>query len=210
MKFLVVILILCASTMTAQNKYEQGMRKAFELMEAEKLDEASNLFQRIATAESDNWLPAYYVAQIAIMKNWKDFDNREEASLKANLDVAQEYINAMRTITQENAYADHLQAQLYTVWVAHDGMKYGMKYAGTIGTIYSKMNKAEPDNPIFIAAKAEWDMGSASYFGTSVKPYCNELNRAITLFATFKPATEFHPSYGLERAKEVAIACNTN
>lgn len=209
MKHLFLLLAICSSTlMIAQTKYEQGMRKAFELWEADKLDEASNLFERIATAEKDNWLPSYYVAQIAIIKNWDDFDNRKEATLKVNLDKAQEFLNTTRSIDQKNPYADYLQAQLYTVWVAHDGMKYGMKYAGEIGALYNKIASQEPDNPMFIASKAGWDMGSAKYFGTSTDPYCGELHRAIALFATFKPETEFHPTGSVESALETAQDCN--
>lgn len=209
MKHFLVLIAICISTVTiAQTNYEKGMRKAMELWDADKLDEASNLFERIATAEKDNWLPSYYVAQIAIVKNWKDFENQKEATLKLNLDNAQEYVNMMRTLDIKNPYADYLQAQLYTVWVAYDGMKYGMKYAGTIGELYQKMVNKEPDNPIFIAGKAQWDMGSAKYFGSTIEPYCTALQRAITLFATFKPATEFHPSYGLKGAQEAAMDCN--
>lgn len=209
MKHLLLIIALCSSTfLMAQTKYEQGMTKAMELWEENKLDEASNLFERIATVEKDNWLPTYYVAQIAIIRNWRDFENREEATMKATLDKAQEFINTMRTIAPDNPYADHLQVQLYTVWVAHDGMKYGMKYAGTIGELNQKMVNKEPDNPIFIAEKAQWDMGSARYFGSSIKPCCAELQRAITLFATFKPETKFHPEGNVKRALESAEACN--
>jgi len=209
MKHLLIIIALCSSTfLVAQTKYEQGMRKAMELWDQDKLDEASNLFERIATVEKDNWLPSYHVAQIAIVKNWRDFENQNETTLKVNGDKAQEYINAMRTIEKDNPYADYLQAQLYTVWVAYDGMKYGMKYAGTIGELYQKMVKKDPDNPIFIADKAQWDMGSAKYFGSSIEPYCAELKHAIELFATFKPETEFHPKGNIKRALESAEACN--
>ncbi|WP_405202391.1 hypothetical protein [Dokdonia sp. LLG6352-1] len=209
MKHLLLIIALCSSTfLIAQTKYEQGMRKAMELWDQDKLDEASNLFERIATVEKDNWLPSYHVAQIAIVKNWRDFENQNETTLKVNGDKAQEYINAMCTIEKDNPYADYLQAQLYTVWVAYDGMKYGMKYAGTIGELYQKMVKKDPDNPIFIADKAQWDMGSAKYFGSSIEPYCAELKRAIELFATFKPETEFHPKGNVKRALESAEACN--
>ncbi len=55
--------------------------------------------------------------------------------------------------------------------------------------------------------KAEWDMGSAAFFGTSIEPYCKEVQRAIDLFATFKPETPFHPNYGLERAQELIKEC---
>lgn len=208
MRSLIYIVLFCASTLTAQTKYEQGMRKAFELWNAEKTDEASNLFERIATAEKEEWLPNYYVAQIAIVKNWQDFDNIEEATLKANLDKAQEYLNNASSITEGNPYITYLQAQLYTVWVAHDGMKYGIKYAGRIGQMYQEIVDKHPENPIFIAAKASWDMGSARYFGKPVTPYCDELQRAIKLFATFKPETEFHPKGNVKAYTETLQQCN--
>ncbi|TVZ51584.1 hypothetical protein [Dokdonia sp. Hel_I_53] len=207
MKFVLYVLLFFAVTMSAQTNYEKGMQKAFSLWEDDKLDEASNMFERIATVEKDNWLPVYYIAQIAILKNWKDFENRNESELKLNLDKSQDFLNRMRSMEQSSPYADFLQAQLYTVWVAHDGMKYGMKYAAKIGALYERIVKIEPDNPIFIASKAEWDMGTARYFGKAVTPYCNELQRAISLFPTFKPASEFHPKGDIKRVLKSAEAC---
>lgn len=208
MKSLIVIaFVLLSAVGTAQTPYEKGMRKAFGLWEENKLDEASNLFERIASAEKENWLPEYYVAQIHILKCWTTWDSRDESSLKVNLDKAQEHINNILTIDKENPYAKQMQAQLYTVWVAHDGMKYGMKYSGKVSELYGKALASEPENPIFIFNKAEWDIGAAQYFGSSTEPYCKEIKRAIDLFATFKPATEFHPSYGLERAEEAYKQC---
>ncbi len=54
----------------AQSNYEKGMQKAFELWETNPT-EASNLFERIATADTDNWLPSYYAAQINIIKSFR-------------------------------------------------------------------------------------------------------------------------------------------
>jgi len=60
-----------------------------------------------------------------------------------------------------------------------------------------------PNNPRVILSKAEWDIGSATYFNQSVEPYCKDIQRAIDLFATFKPEGEFYPTYGEERAKKI-------
>ena len=201
------ILFFVAALGNSQTPYEKGMGKAFELWNENKLDEAANLFERIAAAEEEQWLPDYYTAQIYVLKCWNAWEDKTEASLKANLDKAQEHINNMLTIDKENPYAKQMQAQLYTVWVAYDGAKYGMKYSGKVSELYAKAKAADPENPIFIFNKAEWDMGAARYFGSSTEPYCKEIKRAIDLFATFKPATEFHPSYGLERAQEVYAEC---
>ena len=47
------VLIFIASLGTAQTPYEKGMRKAFELWDNNKMDEAANLFERIATGPDE-------------------------------------------------------------------------------------------------------------------------------------------------------------
>ena len=56
-------------------------------------------------------------------------------------------------------------------------------------------------------SKAEFEMGSAKFFGTDTKPICAQIEKSIELFATFKPQTVFHPKWGLERAQEAAKDC---
>jgi hypothetical protein len=64
-----------------------------------------------------------------------------------------------------------------------------------------------PKNPRVILSKAEWDMGSARYFGKDTTPYCKDVERALELFATFNSETPFYPTWGEERAKEVLENC---
>jgi len=204
---IIVLILMLTGAVHAQSNYEKGMTKAFELWDNQKTDEAANLFQRIAAAETEQWLPDYYVGQLSVLKCWNNWGKQDLTTLKANLDKAQEYVNSIKTKEKGNPYAAYLQAQIYTVWVAYDGMKYGPKYSGQVVTLYNAMLAAQPENPIFILNKAEWDMGGAKFFGTSIAPYCKEIQRAIDLFATFKPETPFHPTYGLERAQEIIKEC---
>ncbi len=102
------------------------------------MEEASNLFQRIATAEKDNWLPYFYVAQSEIVKVWMQWEDRDESMLKAQTAKAQEYINTANSFTENNEYMMYLQAQLHTIWVAHDGMKYGMTLSPKVIQLYEK------------------------------------------------------------------------
>ncbi len=58
MKYLIILLIAStALTSIGQNRYEEGMQMALDLWGADKPLEAVNLFERIATAEPDEWLP---------------------------------------------------------------------------------------------------------------------------------------------------------
>lgn len=123
------------------------------------------------------------------------------------MDKAQEFVNNIKTKSKDEPYAKQIQAQLYTVWVAHDGMKYGMKYSAKVAQLYNEALSEQPDNPIFIFNKAEWEIGAATFFGTPIDAQCTAIQKAIELFPTFRPETPFHPSEGLERAIEVAKQC---
>ena len=60
MKTYLTLIILCLTVAVgAQDKYAQGMQKAFDLWQDNKSTEAVALFERIAQAEKDNWLPSY-------------------------------------------------------------------------------------------------------------------------------------------------------
>ena len=199
---IVVILIISHfnSHIEAQTNFEKGMTKAFELWQADKADEAINIFERIAKAEPKEWLPNYYIAQINSLKSWNE---KDETVLKAQLDKAQEHIDIAMTKSENNAELLIMQAQVLTNWVAFDGMTYGMKYGAKVSELYAKALKLNPKNPRAAFCKAEWDMGSAKYFGKDIAPYCKDIEASIELFDTFKPESEFHPNWGKERAKQV-------
>ncbi|MCW9036807.1 hypothetical protein [Altibacter sp.] len=190
----------------SQTQYEQGMRKAFDLWQGDKPWEAANLFERIANAEPDNWLPAFYIAQINIINS---FSEKDPEKLNAQLNKAQEFLNSAKALSPNNPEVLVLEAQWYTAWVVFDGQKYGMQYAGKVAEIYQKAMKLAPENPRVVLEKTEWDMGTARYFGQPIDGYCEELKRAVTLFDSFTPEGEFHPQGGKEYAeKVVASTCN--
>lgn len=183
-----------------ESKYEQGMQKAFGLWEDNQPWEAANMFERIANAEPDNWLPPYYVAMINVVSS---FGEKDKEKLTAQLKKAQDFINDASAISNDNPEIMVLQAQLYTAWIVFDGMQYGMKYSPMATELYSKALAMAPENPRMIMANAEWNIGSAKYFGGSVEPYCKEIKRAIDLSSNFEPKEKFYPRFSEERAKQV-------
>ena len=205
MKQLIIITLLLFSTVgTSQSNFEKGMNKAFELWRNGNSDEAQNMFERIANAESDQWLPHYYIAQINSLKSW---NVKDEAILKAQLDKAQEHLNSAMAISKDNPELLVMQAQVLTNWVAFDGMTYGMKYSSKISELYKQAFELDPNNPRVAFGKAEWAMGSARFFGQDTAPYCKEMERSIELFTNFKPESAIHPNWGKERAIAVVESC---
>ena len=206
MKTITLYIAIIFSTLSfGQSNYEQGMNKAFEFWANDQRDEALNLFERIANAEQDNWVPHYYVSQLNILKSW---GIKDESVLKAQLDKAQEHLNTAMGLSSNNAELMILQAQIYTNWIAFDGMTYGMKYSGKITELYNKAQSLDPENPRVVLSKAEWDMGSARYFGQDPTPHCTKVKDAIKLFETYEVEGEFHPDWGREHARNVMASCN--
>ncbi len=205
MKKLTTILFLFIGTIIfAQDRYTKGMQKAFGLWGEGKTAEASNLFERIASAEPDNWLPFYYVSQVNTVAS---FGEKDEAKLTQQLEKAQEYVDLAEAISPDNPEILVQQAMVYTAWVAFDGATHGMTLAPKVASIYAKAAELDSKNPRVIFSKAEWDMGSARYFGGDITPYCKDVERSIELFDNFKPASEFHPNWGRDRAEAILENC---
>lgn len=203
-RIIVMTLLVITGIAQAQTNFEKGMAKAFELWQANKTDEAENMFERIAKAESKEWLPNYYIAQINSLKSW---NIKDETVLKAQLDKAQEHLDLAMTKSEENAELLVMQAQVLTNWVAFDGMTYGMKYSAKVNELYEKALTLAPTNPRVVYCKAEWSMNSAKYFGKDIAPYCKAIETSIELFDIFKTESKLHPNWGKKRAEAIAKDC---
>ncbi|MGQ3086951.1 hypothetical protein, partial [Flavobacterium sp.] len=190
--------------LNAQSKFETGMQKAFALWGEKKSTEASAMFERIAAAEKTNWLPYYYVA---LVNTTDAFQTQDKEKISALLAKAQEATDNALDLSPDNAELLVMQAMIHTAWIVADPMTNGMKLSGTVNEIYSKAMKIAPDNPRVVFNKAEFEIGGARYFGKDIKPMCAEIERAVTLFANFKPETPFHPNWGKERAEQALAEC---
>lgn len=203
-KLILSIVLLGATLVNAQDRYSKGMEKAFELWQNQKVMEASNMFERIATAEPDKWLPYYYVSQINTVIS---FGEKDEGKLSKQLERAKEFLDVAKAISPNNPELLVQEALINTAWIAFDGATYGMTLSQKNAQLYQKAMKLAPNNPRVVFSKAEWDMGSARYFGKDTTPYCEDVERALELFATFKSETPFYPSWGKERAIEILESC---
>jgi hypothetical protein len=201
----IILTFLISGALASQTNYQTGMQSAFELWGKNQPSEASNLFERIAQAESNEWLPNYYAAQINIVSS---FGERDIDKLKAQLDKAQNFINDANTISKNNPELLVLQALLHTAWVAYDGATYGMTLSPKVTALYAQAKQLAPENPRVVYCKADWDMGSARFFGQDTAPFCKDIEKSLDLFANFKPESPFHPKWGKNRAEQILESCN--
>lgn len=193
-KIALFIIMLISQLGLAQTNYETGMTTAFKLWETNKPMEAVNLFERIAKAESDNWLPSYYAANVLVMDSFSKLKDTE--ALEKQLKKAQDFLNESEAISKNNPEIIVLQAILHSVYVISDGAKYGMVLSGKIAKLYNTAYTIAPNNPRVLLNKTKWEVGSAIYFGQDTKPFCKAFIKTEQLFANFKPESKFYPNWG--------------
>ena len=203
-KIITTITFFICSLVSAQGQFEQGMGKAFQLWGEGKSTEASDLFERIASAEKASWLPNYYVA---LVNTTTAFRTKDKEQMNLLLSKAQKALDAEMDKNPNNAELLVMQAMIHTAWIAFDPMTNGQKLSGTVMELYGKAQAIAPENPRVVFCKAEFEIGGAKFWGTDTKPMCAQIEKAIGLFATFKPETAFSPKWGLDRALEAQKNC---
>ena len=203
-KIITIIAMFVASIVSAQTQFDQGMKKALQTWKNGNSKEALVQFEKIASVEKTNWLPNYYIALINTTQAFGEQDKTKMLSLIESAQKAQDFCN---DLAMDNPEVLVMQAMIHTASIVYDPMTNGQKLSGDVMYILNKAYKIAPENPRVVFQKASFEIGMAQYFGQDTKPMCAQIEKSIELFATFKPETAFHPSWGLDKAQEAVKAC---
>ena len=203
-KIITIIALFVASLVSSQTQFEQGMGKALQTWKEGKTSEAVAQLERIASVEKTNWLPSYY---IALINTTQAFGEKDKNKMMSLLNAAQKAQDVCNELAMDNPEVLVMQAMIHTAWIVYDPMTNGQKLSGDVMYILNKAYKIAPENPRVVFQKASFEKGMAQYFGQDTKPMCEQIAKSIQLFATFKPETSLHPSWGLDRAQEALNSC---
>lgn len=203
-KVLIILALAFTNFMQSQGNYEQGMDQALLLWEENKIEESSALFERIASAEQDNWLPNYY---LALVNTTSAFQVKDQKKMEEMLQKAQTALDVELLKQPDNAELLVLQAMVHTARIAADPMTNGQKLSGVVVQLYNKAEVIAPENPRVVFEKAQFQIGTARFFGNETAPICAEIEKSIKLFDNFKPESKYHPNWGKEQAVKAYKTC---
>ena len=197
-------LFLTVTTFAQGDKYTAAMKKAIASMNealstpgdngrSGKLQEAANFFERIATKETDQWLPVYYEAYLNVVMS---FDIAEEDSKDAHLDVAQELLDKAMALEGDKDEIMAVQGMLYIGRIVVKPMLRGMTYSGKVANAVEKSLEINADNPRAYYVLGMLYQGMPEFAGGGMGKACPEFNASKEKFATHQPKDEIHPSWG--------------
>lgn len=207
-RIITVLLLLLLSQFTeAQGNFEKGMEQAFALMQENKNDESANLLERIAKAESENWLPAYH---LALLQARTSFSTKDKTMREAKIAMAEEYIAAADALSPDNSEVYVVKGMINVAKMAAEPMVYGPTLSAPTEKLYQKAIALNKNNPRAHSGLAEFQMGGARFFGQDLSPYCKKLQESIELYDAFKAESKFHPSWGKTWTLQVIKSCGNS
>lgn len=145
-----------------------------EAKTVEEIQQTANMFERIALAEQQEWLPLYYAALIYINMSSQE---KQDEKKDLYLDKAQVQLNKAFKLQPKESELYVLQGYLHMIRIGVSPMVRGMKYSGLATEALEKAKSLNADNP-----RAYFLLGSNKFhtpamFGggpNAAKPYLIE------------------------------------
>ena len=186
-------------------KYTAAMTAALEELSASENKEPvrgewlalANRFERIASAEPNEWLPRYYAAyaysSLAFMGN--DAVEKDQMS-----DKAAAFLNQAVTLAGENSELMLLDAQIHQARLATDPQSRWQTEGPLLAASLDKAKKMDPNNPRPYLLEGTSLLYTPEQFGGGKKMAKPVLEKAMEKFATFKPQGPLYPNWGRGQA----------
>ncbi len=207
MKKLLVALSMFLFVTTNAQKFEGAMEKGLmQFKDAKSPDDmlaTSAFFERVADAEKDKWLPYYYAAQTQILAAWMNpKSDKDKVAEKANA-----LILKAELLSPNNSEIYCLKQMTAVMQLTVDAMSRWQTYGAIASEAIAKAKAADPTNPRPYMLEGQYLINVPEAFGGGKAVAKKILEKSLSMFETFKPASPFHPTWGKDQATTSLAAC---
>lgn len=181
------------------DKYTSAMKKGLDKLRSghtyENYQAAANIFERVASVETEKWQPNYYLSysnmMMAVVKM-----SAGEKSFEQYVDKAEEAIEKAMALDEQNSEILAMLGYCYQgkIWSSPmvNGMIYGPKSASTL----EKSIKLNPNNPRPYYLLGQNLFYTPEMFGGGMNAAHPHLKKADELFCNDEPENELSPGWG--------------
>ncbi len=205
-----LVICFCVAAFAQSDRYAPAMKKNIAMLDSAmqkgNAKELANNFERIGDAEKTQWLPYYYAAYCNILTTYTEND---KSKIDAIADKAEELITKAETLAgKENSEIDVIKSMIASGHMMVDPQSRYMQYGAGSSSNIEKAKSLDPTNPrpVYLEAQAKFYTPAAFGGGKDVaKPL---FEKAISMFDTFKPETDLHPTWGKAAAQYFLAQAN--
>lgn len=214
MKTIVFSLALFCTTLTTFAQSEQytaamtealgSLKKMTAKPSVADMQAEANKFERIATAEPEQWLPVYYAG---LYYSYLGFMGSGLPEKDKFLDMATDYANKAENLAPKNDEVYVLKAQIAQAKMVADPRTRSQQYGPVMSAELAKAIALNPENPRIYALQGSSLYYTPAEYGGGADMACPVLNKAMAKFSTFKPASPIHPDWGRESIEHLMDKC---
>jgi len=199
----IIIISLFTTCMSARNEqYNAAMQKALEMMDQasgpEEFLKCSGLFERIATAEKNQWIPYYYASHCLILMSFSE-SNSEQKDLV--LDRAQEMLDQAIKLEPNESEVHVLQAFLYPSRIMVDPINRGASYMERTFESLETAKELNVANPRIYYLEGTYKLNIPPSMGGGKEIAKPILEEALLMYEEFRNPTPFWPTWGKEATR---------
>ena len=204
-----IILFIALTSFSQSEKFTQAMKKNLGAMDSSFKNPAdllklANSFERIASAEKNQWLAFYYAAFCQVNVG---FMEQDKSKVDAIADKAASLIATADSLAPNNSEISCIKSMIASCHMMVDPMTRWQEYGAESSSNMEASMSQDPTNPRPYYLKGQGLKYTPEQFGGGCATAKPALETALEKYATFKPASELHPSWGKEIAQQLIATC---
>ena len=208
-KLLVILFInLTGLTLTRAAGFDADVKKGIEMMQKSETSDAAvevtNYFERLSDMHKSEWLPLYYAAYSSLKAGFlNESSDAKDQLYKKGLT----YIDRAKIIRQNDSEILTLEAYLKLMYISNDAMKRAPTQTSDAMEIIEKAKALNPNNPRPWLVHGQNTLYTPSFFGGGENKAKPLLEKAISLYKTFRPENDLMPDWGKARCEKLLEKC---
>ena len=204
-----IILFIALTSFSQSEKFTQAMKKNLGAMDSSFKNPAdllklANSFERIASAEKNQWLAFYYAAFCQVNVG---FMEQDKSKVDAIADKAASLIATADSLAPNNSEISCIKSMIASCHMMVDPMTRWQEYGAESSSNMEASMGQDPTNPRPYYLKGQGLKYTPEQFGGGCATAKPALETALEKYATFKPASELHPSWGKQIAQQLIATC---
>jgi len=208
--FLTALSLFSLFSFAQSEKYVAAMKSNLLALDTSfrnpaNLASVANNFERIATAEKNQWLPYYYAAYCQVNFGYMQTD---KSKTDAIADKATALISKADSLMPNNSEISCIKSMIASCHMMVNPMQRYMQYGQESSGQMETAMEQDPTNPRPYLLKGQSLKYTPPQFGGGCETAKPELQTALDKFKLFKPASELHPMWGIERTQQLINECN--
>ena len=209
LSILCAVITLSTSIFAQSEKYMTVMKSNIAAIDSSFKNPANllslaNNFERIATAEKNQWLAYYYAALCQVNYTYMEQD---KSKIDAIADKATVLINKADSLMPNNSEISCVKSMIATSHMMVNPMQRYMEYGPESASHIESAMQQDPTNPRPEFLKGQGLRYTPEQYGGGCATAKPILQASLDKYKNFKPASEIHPSWGRQRVELLISEC---